>query len=174
MSAYLSIELSRSGRHERVRPYVCTSRPAVQTDCKLPCYACGTNVWVCAVCVFFSHSSTLQLLFCGQAVVTGIAPFPPRFLPSIFIAHSVQQSHCARRFFMECCKLTLSHFPHVISCTRKSNLCAIRKDPCDFIRVTRGGIRTHEIDLLYQARGQPDTPPGRPATSRLDLCRAVR
>ena len=30
----------------------------------------------------------------GQAVVTGVIPSPPRFLPSIFIAHKVQQSHC--------------------------------------------------------------------------------
>ena len=30
----------------------------------------------------------------GQAVVTGIKPSPPRFLPSVFIAHRVQQSHC--------------------------------------------------------------------------------
>ena len=31
----------------------------------------------------------------GQAVVTGVIPSPPRFLPSIFIAHRVQQSHCS-------------------------------------------------------------------------------
>ena len=30
----------------------------------------------------------------GQAVVTGVIPSPPRFLPSVFIAHRVQQSHC--------------------------------------------------------------------------------
>ena len=29
----------------------------------------------------------------GQAVVTGVVPSPPRFLPSIFIVHRVQQSH---------------------------------------------------------------------------------
>ena len=34
----------------------------------------------------------------GQAVVTGVVPFPPRFLPSIFIAHRVQQSHCSSIF----------------------------------------------------------------------------
>ena len=45
---------------------------------------------------FFSH------IFCspafGQAVVTGVVPSPPRFLPSIFIAHRVQQSHCSSIF----------------------------------------------------------------------------
>ena len=30
-----------------------------------------------------------------QAVVTGVIPSPPRFLPSIFIAPRVQQSHCS-------------------------------------------------------------------------------
>ena len=34
----------------------------------------------------------------GQAVVTGVVPFSPRFLPSIFIAHRVQQSHCSSIF----------------------------------------------------------------------------
>ena len=34
----------------------------------------------------------------GQAVVTGVAPSFPRFLPSIFIAHKVQQSHCSSIF----------------------------------------------------------------------------
>ena len=34
----------------------------------------------------------------GQAVVTGVVPSPPRFLPSIRIAHRVQQSHCSSIF----------------------------------------------------------------------------
>ena len=34
----------------------------------------------------------------GQAVVTGVVPSFPRFLPSIFIAHRVQQSHCSSSF----------------------------------------------------------------------------
>ena len=34
----------------------------------------------------------------GQAMVTGVDPSPPRFLPSIFIAHRVQQSHCSSIF----------------------------------------------------------------------------
>ena len=45
---------------------------------------------------FFSHTFTFQLH--GQAVVTGVVPSPPRFLPSIFIAHRVQQSHCSSTF----------------------------------------------------------------------------
>ena len=38
---------------------------------------------------------TLHFPASGQAVVTGVVPSPPRFLPSIFIAHRVQQSHCS-------------------------------------------------------------------------------
>ena len=34
----------------------------------------------------------------GQAVVTGVVPSPTRFLPSIFVAHKVQQSHCSSIF----------------------------------------------------------------------------
>ena len=44
----------------------------------------------------FLFFSTLSLSsFSGQAVVTGVIPSPPRFLPSIFVAHRVQQSHCS-------------------------------------------------------------------------------
>ena len=41
---------------------------------------------------------TLHFPASGQAVVTGVIPSPPRFLPSIFIAHRVQQSHCSSIF----------------------------------------------------------------------------
>ena len=34
----------------------------------------------------------------GQAVVTGVVPSPPRFLPSICIAHRFQQPHCSSIF----------------------------------------------------------------------------
>ena len=44
---------------------------------------------------FFAH---FYLPASGQAVVTGVVPSPPRFLPSIFIAHRVQQSHCSSMF----------------------------------------------------------------------------
>ena len=38
----------------------------------------------------------------GQAVVSGVAPSTPRYVPSIFIAHRVQHSHCSSAF-VECC-----------------------------------------------------------------------
>ena len=42
--------------------------------------------------------SYLFFLASGQAVVTGVVPSPPRFLPSIFIAHRVQHSRCSSIF----------------------------------------------------------------------------
>ena len=47
---------------------------------------------------FFFSSSHFYVPASGQAVVTGVVPSPPRFLPSIFIAHRVQQSHCSSIF----------------------------------------------------------------------------
>ena len=47
---------------------------------------------------FFFFLSHFYFPASGQAVVTGVVPFPPRFLPSIFIAHRVQQSHCSSIF----------------------------------------------------------------------------
>ena len=40
--------------------------------------------------LFFSH---FYFPASGQAVDTGVVPSPPQFLPKIFIAHRVQQSH---------------------------------------------------------------------------------
>ena len=91
------------------------------------------------VCVFCSHLfffffSHFYFPSSGQAVVTGVVPSSPRFLPSIFIAHRVQQSHCSSIFHRVLLnvKLTLSRFAPVNWCTRKS--------PNEFIRVcTRWG-----------------------------------
>ena len=57
--------------------------------------------------LFFSGTSTFQLpdkpwsqvsSLSGQAVVTGVIPSPPRFLPSFCIAHRIQQPHCSSIF----------------------------------------------------------------------------
>ena len=62
---------------------------------------------------FFSH---FYFPASGQAVVTGVVPFPPRFLPSIFIAHRVQQSHCSsifhRVWLTHALALSVSQFVH--------------------------------------------------------------
>ena len=47
------------------------------------------------ICLFFSH---IYFRASGQDMVTGVVPSSPRFLPSIFIAHRVQQSHCSSIF----------------------------------------------------------------------------
>ena len=67
--------------------------------------------------ITFTFSSSTRKRFypqrsSGQAVVTGVVPSPPRYVPSIFIAHRVQHSHCSS-IFIECCELTLSRCPLV-------------------------------------------------------------
>ena len=58
------------------------------------CYICTT-----ATDPFFLFFFTrIYIPASGQAVVTGVVPSPPRFLPSIFIAHRVQHSHCSSIF----------------------------------------------------------------------------
>ena len=54
----------------------------------------NTSTYFFVFC-FFSH---FYFTASGQAVVTGVVPSSPRFLPSIFIAHRVQQSHCSSIF----------------------------------------------------------------------------
>ena len=62
---------------------------------------------------FFSH---FYFPAFGQAVVKGVVPSPRRFLPSIFIAHRVQQSHCSsifhRGLLTHALALSASQFVH--------------------------------------------------------------
>ena len=72
------------------------------------------TVFVCC----FSHS---YIQASGQAVVTGVVPSPPPgFLPSMFIAHRVPQSHCSSIFHRVLLTHALARFPRVNLCTRKS------------------------------------------------------
>ena len=82
---------------------------------------------------FFSHTSFFFPAF-GQAVVTGVVPFPPRCLPSIFIAHRrVQQSHCSSISH----RMLLTHSRS--RAFRKAILCTQERSPNEFIRdCTRG------------------------------------
>ena len=78
--------------------------------------------------VFFSHAFTFQLLGKPWSQVSSLSP-PGSCLQ--YLSRIGFSSPTARRFFIECCQLTLSRFPQV-------NLCA-RKSPHEFIRVcTRG------------------------------------
>ena len=65
-------------------------------------------------CLFFS--SHFYFPASGQAVLPGVVPSPPRFLPSIFIAHRVQQSHCSSIFhrvlLTHALAISVSQFEH--------------------------------------------------------------
>ena len=91
---------------------------------------------------------------CGQVVVTGVVPSSPRFLPSIFIAHRVQQSHCSSIFY----RVLLTH---ALTLSASQFVHRQEKILTNFYEYVLGEARTHATDL-YQARGQPDPPPGRP------------
>ena len=64
--------------------------------------------------IYFAH---LYFPASGQAVVTGVVPSPPRFLPLIFIAHRVLQSHCSwichRVLLTHALALSASQFVHI-------------------------------------------------------------
>ena len=78
-------------------------------------------------------------------VVTGVVPSPPRFLPSIFFAHRVQQSHCSSIFH----RMLLTHALALSA----SQFVRTEKSPRVYTRIyALGGIRTHETDL-HQAGG---------------------
>ena len=96
---------------------------------------CGEQLW--HILLF---RSTLER-FCpqryfGQAVVTGVVPSRPRYMPPMVIAHRVQHSHSSS-IFIECCLLTLSRFPLIIFLCQKK-----------FLRVCAlGENSTREIDF---------------------------
>ena len=91
--------------------------------------------------VFFTH---MYFSASGQAVVTGVVPFPPRFSPSIFAAHRIQQSHCWSIFLW----VWLTHALALSA----SQFVTQEKVPRNLLEFALGGIRTHETDP-YQARG---------------------
>ena len=66
----------------------------------------------------------------GQAVVTGVVPSPPRFLPSIFIAHRAQQSHCSSMFH----RVLLTHALALSA----SQFVRKKKSPRIYTSITRG------------------------------------
>ena len=55
-------------------------------------------VWYSDRASFFSCFAHIYFPVSGQALVTGVVPSSPRFLPSLFIEHRVQQSHCSSIF----------------------------------------------------------------------------
>ena len=100
---------------------------------------------------FFLFSAHSYFPAPGQDVVTGVVPSSPRFLPSIFIAHRVQQSHCLSAIH----RVLLTH----VLALSASQLAHEKKSLRIYTSMHSAALC--ETDL-YQARGSPDTPPGRP------------
>ena len=99
-------------------------------------------------------------------MVTGVVPFPPRFLSSILIPHRVQQSHCSSVFHRVLQTQALALFPSQL--VHKKKFSGVYTSMHEFIGVctifyeyARGGARTHET-VLHQGREYPDMLPGRP------------
>ena len=85
---------------------------------------------------FFSH---LYFSASRQAVVAGVVPSPPRFLPSIFVAHRVQKSHCLSIF-----RRALPTYALALS---TSQFVRKKKSLSNLFEYAIGGTRTHESDL---------------------------
>ena len=70
----------------------------------------------------FAHTFTFEPL--DKPCDTGVVPSSPRFLPSIFIAHRVQQSHCTSMFhrvlLTHALALSASKFVHKFVHEKKS------------------------------------------------------
>ena len=105
------------------------------------CSMCMFNI-LCQV-LFFSHFNFPPS---GQAVVTGVVPSLPRFVPSIFYrAHRVQQSHCSSTFH----RVLLTH----VLALSASQFVHKKKSPRILYVYPLGGIRTHETELYTRLEG---------------------
>ena len=70
--------------------------------------------------LFFHTHSLYFPASSGQALVTGVVPSPPPGSCLQFLLHIRFSDPTVRPFLIECCYLTLSRFPQVNLCTRKS------------------------------------------------------
>ena len=65
-------------------------------------HLCIFSLLLCSVSfvlyIFLFSSALFYFPASGQPAVTRVVPSPPRFLPSIFVAHRVQHSHCSSVF----------------------------------------------------------------------------
>ena len=108
----------------------------------------ATPLWVFFL---FSH---FYFPASGQAVVTGVAPSPPRFLPSIFIGHRVQQSHCSSIFHRvllnHALALAASQFVH-----KKKSQRIYTSMHSAGLKLTKLTYYSRLEDSLIRHRGQP-------------------
>ena len=96
---------------------------------------------------FFFSFTLLHFPASGQAVVTGVVPSPPRFSPSIFIAHRVQQSHCSSIFH----RLLLTHALALST----SQVVRKKKSPWIYTSMHSGGF---ELTKLTYTRVEDNLP----------------
>ena len=73
-------------------------------------------------------------------MVRGVIRSSPRFLPSIFIAHRVQQSHCSSIVH----RVLLTH----ALAFSASQIVHKKKSPRILYEVALGGIRVHETYII--------------------------
>ena len=88
---------------------------------------------------FFSFFAHFYFPASGQAVVTGVVPSPPRFLPSFFIAHRVTAIPLLVDFS--------SRVANSRSRISRKSICPQEKGATNLYEYALGGIRTHETDL---------------------------
>ena len=86
---------SQATRNDSRGDFVKSKLPASSTQKSIICSK--IHDWT-RLRVFFFFFAHFYFPASGQAMVTGVVPSPPRFLPSIFIAHRVQQSHSSSIF----------------------------------------------------------------------------
>ena len=107
------VEIRRFGAKEPRHPETISDQKVLLI---LTSLSYSTRSLRCASPFFFFFPHTFYFPASGQAVVTGVVPPPPRFLPSIFIAHRVQQSHCSpilhRVLLTHALALSASQFVH--------------------------------------------------------------
>ena len=91
-------------------------------------YSDRAYYWVRVLIKFFFFTHSYFSASGQQAVVTGVAPSPPRFLPSIFIAHIGFSNPTARRFFVECwIQIGDSPWNYSVACTRVNKVMLINR-----------------------------------------------
>ena len=149
MSRCRSIPITVANRYAKVSidTYCLTNRYV--KFCR-PIYIAKTSRYLYNIPFFLSLFLFLFFLLTlyspasGQAVVTGVVPSPPRCLPSVFVAHRVQQSHWSSTFH----RVLLTHALALSA----SQFVRKKKSQRILYEYALGGARTHETDL-YQARG---------------------
>ena len=95
----------------------------------------GQNTWSKTRKIFLGVGNGLTG---QQAVVTCVVPSPSRFLPSIFIAHRVQQSHCSSIFHRV---ILLTHTDHITTNSKADSSLSTTK----VLKIGRMGARIHHF-----------------------------